>query len=144
MSLGSGRGVCRVKVTGTQNTCHWDDVTEPAVLDFAGSDAVLKEDEYVEYPDLQMYPTVAGAVVAIYNLGDAAEAKLVLEPSTLSRIFRGAIYNWRDPEILLLNPGLAEVLPNATIIVSVRQDQSGTTEIWKSSLATFEDQFAMQ
>eukprot|EP00854_Cymbomonas_tetramitiformis_P013680 gene13680-16166_t len=136
MSLGSGRGVCRVKVTGTQNTCHWDDVTEPAVLDFAGSDAVLKEDEYVEYPDLQMYPTVAG-------LDCPFPTRTVTQYMALYFDLDQSTY-WRDPEILLLNPGLAEVLPNATIIVSVRQDQSGTTEIWKSSLATFEDQFAMQ
>lgn len=32
---------------------------EPAV-DFAGSDSVLTEQEYIEHPDLQMFPVMAG------------------------------------------------------------------------------------
>ena len=39
--------------------CDEDDDTHPILVDFAGSDSLLKEANYAEYPDLQMYPTVS-------------------------------------------------------------------------------------
>ena len=88
--------------------CKATDYKAPPIVDFAGSDSLLKDAEYDAYPDLQMYPTVAGAVVPIYNLPtrDAGDPALVLRPATVSRIFRGNITFWDDPEILELNPEL--------------------------------------
>src|SRR3989304_4268651 len=43
-------------------------------IDFAGSDSLLKDDEYTAGVDLQMYPMLAGAVVHVYNLQWAKEA----------------------------------------------------------------------
>src|SRR5215510_13904974 len=37
-------------------------------VDFAGSDSLLKPEEYDAGKDLQMYPIVASAVVPIYNI----------------------------------------------------------------------------
>src|SRR5512135_523764 len=37
-------------------------------VDFAGSDSLLKDEEYAAGKDLQMYPTLAGAVVLTYNI----------------------------------------------------------------------------
>ena len=48
--------------------CKATDYKAPPIVDFAGSDSLLKDAEYDAYPDLQMYPTVAAAVVPIYNL----------------------------------------------------------------------------
>src|SRR5512138_3498400 len=44
-------------------------------IDFAGSDSVLKDEEYTAGKDLQMYPMLAGAVVNIYNLEGYDAAK---------------------------------------------------------------------
>ena len=44
-----------------------DDI-QPGNVDFAASDSLLKDEEYETYPDLQMYPSVGGAVVPIFNL----------------------------------------------------------------------------
>ena len=143
-STGSGKGKCRIKDWAT--TCSDGDDIEPKVLDWAGSDSLLKDSEYEAYPDLQMYPTVAGAVVPIYHLPELSEddGPLALSPEVVARIFRSAITAWDDPEIVALNPELASKLPAANITVCVREDKSGTTEIFKKALASFEDVFAAQ
>lgn len=46
---------------------------------------------------------------------------------------------WRDPAILALNPTLHDVLPDKPIIVCVRQDKSGTTEIFTRGLVSLSD-----
>ena len=48
---GSGTGKRRIK-----------GLEEPEVQ-YAGSDSLLEDPDYVEYPDLQMFPTMAGSVV---------------------------------------------------------------------------------
>ena len=141
-STGSGKGKCRVK--NHTETCSATDTIEPRVVDFAGSDSLLKAAEYADYPDLQMYPTCAGAVVPVYNLPgcNASSPVLVLDTDTLSRIFRSAITMWNDAEIAASNPGIS--LPAVPIAVVVRADKSGTTEIFKKALAAFEPAFATQ
>ncbi|KAJ1496211.1 hypothetical protein T484DRAFT_1760089, partial [Baffinella frigidus] len=69
---------------------------DPKNVDFAGSDSILKSAQYEAYPDLQMYPAVAGAVVAIYNFPELAVEglPLVLRTSTVAKIFSGAISVW--------------------------------------------------
>lgn len=112
-------------------------------LDWAASDSLLSESDYAAYPDLQMYPTMAGAVVPIFNLpGFAADDELVLTPLLVSRLFRGAVTMWDDAEIVSLNPHLT--LPSRPIVLCVRSDASGTTEILKKSLSAFEPEFAWQ
>ncbi|HEX9117621.1 MAG TPA: phosphate ABC transporter substrate-binding protein PstS [Anaerolineae bacterium] len=106
-------------------------------LDFAGSDSLLTDDEYTRGGDLQMYPTVAGAVVPIYNL-DGNPAGLVLDRATLAGIFSGTIKNWNDPAIAKLNPDLAAKLPDKTITAVHRSDGSGTTEMFTKALASFD------
>jgi phosphate transport system substrate-binding protein len=112
-------------------------------LDFAGSDSVLKAEEYDSGKDLQMYPALAGAVVPIYNIsGLAAEdPALVLDRPTIAAIFMGTISKWNDPAIAALNPQLAEKLPNETITVVHRSDGSGTTEIFTNALSAFSEDF---
>jgi len=113
-------------------------------IDFAGSDSLLKAEEYTAGVDLQMYPMLAGAVVNVYNLKWAKEIPsgtalpaLILDRQTLVDIYNGTVSKWDDPKIAALNPGLADYLPDATITVVHRSDGSGTTEIFTKALSSF-------
>jgi len=112
-------------------------------VDFAGSDSLLKEEEYTAGKDLQMYPIVASAVVPIYNIkfenvpDGTTPAKLILDRQTLVGIYNGKINKWNDPAIVALNPDLATYLPDAGITAAHRSDGSGTTEIFTKSLTAF-------
>lgn len=112
-------------------------------VDFAGSDSLLKQEEYDAGKDLQMYPMVASAVVPIYNIAfqnvpdGTTPAKLVLDRQTLVDIYNGKINKWNDPAIVALNPDLKDYLPDATITAAHRSDGSGTTEIFTKSLTSF-------
>eukprot|EP00873_Tetraselmis_striata_P008998 jgi/Tetstr1/429262/TSEL_019180.t1 len=148
VGLGSGAGKCRLK--DYEQECG-DDKREPRYLDFAASDSLLTEAEYEKYPDLQMLPTLASAVVPVYNLfanNPGSHPPLKLDRITLARVFRGSISSWRDPAILALNPGLRGVMPDQCIQASeggpgrrpvvARADGSGTTEVFKEALAMFD------
>jgi phosphate transport system substrate-binding protein len=108
-------------------------------IDFAGTDSVLKDEEYAKGGDLQMYPILAGAVVPVYNiwLDDKTQftKTLTLDRATLVGIFLGEIKKWNDPAIIALNPEAK--LPAANISVVHRSDGSGTTEIFTNALAAF-------
>jgi len=109
-------------------------------IDFAGSDSLLKPEEYDAGKDLQMYPIVASAVVPIFNIEKYDATKnppLVLDGPTLVGIYNGTIKTWNDPSILKLNDGLKDVLPAKNITAVHRSDSSGTTEIFTKSLASF-------
>jgi phosphate transport system substrate-binding protein len=113
-------------------------------VDFAGSDSLLKDEEYTAGVDLQMYPMLAGAVVPVYNIQWAKEVEsgtnlpvLVLDRQTLVDIYNAKVTKWNDPKILAANSELAEYLPDAAITVVHRSDGSGTTEIFTKSLTAF-------
>lgn len=108
-------------------------------VDFAGSDSLLKDEEYQAGGDLQIYPMLAGAVVVIYTLPDLApeDPALILDRQTLVDIYNGKVNKWNDTAIATLNPFLAAKLPDATITVVHRSDGSGTTEIFTKALAAF-------
>jgi phosphate transport system substrate-binding protein len=115
-------------------------------IDFAGSDSLLKPEEYTAGKDLQMYPMLAGAVAVIYNFKPAkayptdATLKaptLVLDRQTLVGIYNGKINKWNDPAIVALNPDLKDYLPADTITAVHRSDGSGTTEIFTKALTAF-------
>lgn len=113
-------------------------------VDFAGSDSLLKPEEYAAGKDLQMYPMVASAVVPIYNIAWAKEVPtgttlpaLVLDRQTLVDIYNAKVTKWNDPAIVKLNPDLTDYLPNASITAVHRSDGSGTTEIFTKALTAF-------
>jgi phosphate transport system substrate-binding protein len=111
-------------------------------VDFAGSDSLVTDDEYTAGKDLQMYPTVAGAEVLIYNIPDldpTSDPVLILDRSTLVGIYDGTINKWNDPAIVALNPSLASKFPDQTITAVHRSDGSGTTEIFTRALSSFSD-----
>ncbi|MGB7540376.1 MAG: phosphate ABC transporter substrate-binding protein PstS [Anaerolineales bacterium] len=113
-------------------------------VDFAGSDSLLKDEEYTAGKDLQMYPMLAGAVVPIYSIQWAKDfasgAKIpvvVLDRQTLVDIYNAKVTKWNDPKIVATNPDLKDYLPDSTITAVHRSDGSGTTEIFTKSLASF-------
>ena len=113
-------------------------------VDFAGSDSLLKPEEYDAGKDLQMYPMVASAVVPIYNIAWAKEVPadvklpaLVVDRQTLVDIYNAKITKWNDPAIVALNPDLKDYLPDASITAVHRSDGSGTTEIFTKALTSF-------
>jgi phosphate transport system substrate-binding protein len=103
-------------------------------VDFAGSDAVLTDQEYTSGKDLQMYPMLAGAVVPIYNVEGVTQT-LILSGPVLAGIYDGTVSKWNDPDITSLNPGVS--LPDQPITAVHRSDGSGTTEIFTNALSSF-------
>ena len=125
------------------------DNVEPFCIDIAGTDAIFTPTDYAAFLDLQLYPAIAAAVVAIYNIPGMPD--LILSPTVLAAIFRqcfpgascnpGWIYSWSDPAILALNPDpavQAMLYAAGNITLVVRADGSGTTEIFKNALNIFD------
>ena len=103
-------------------------------VNFAGSDSLLKDEERASAKGpLQMFPTVAGAVVPIFNLAPEVTQTLALNGPVLADIYQGKIEKWNDPAIVALNPN--ENLPDQPISAVHRSDGSGTTEIFTKYLA---------
>ena len=105
-------------------------------VDFAGSDSLLKDEEYKAAADkgvtLQMFPTLAGAVVPIVNIPEITKT-LTIDGPTLADIYLGKINKWNDPAIAKLNPDFT--MPDKPITAVHRSDGSGTTEIFTKYLA---------
>ena len=108
-------------------------------VDFAGSDSLLKDEEYAATSGLQMFPTLAGAIVPIFNLAPEVTTTLVLDGPTLVGIYSGKITKWNDPALAALNPGAN--LPDKPITVVHRSDGSGTTEAFTKYLAAVSEEW---
>jgi phosphate transport system substrate-binding protein len=101
-------------------------------VDFAGSDAPLKDDELAK-EGLFQFPTVVGGVVPVTNVAGVKPGELTLSGPVLGDIYLGKIKKWNDPAIGALNPGVK--LPDTDIAVVRRADGSGTSFIWTHYLA---------
>jgi len=127
-SIGSGGGIRQI----TEKT-----------VDFAGSDAILNEEQKQAAPGLMMLPTVAGAVVLAYNVqdpnGEAIPTGMLLTPEAISGIYLGQITKWNDPLLVELNPDMP--LPDADIVVAHRSDGSGTSFIFTSYLSAVSEEW---
>ena len=100
---------------------------------FAGSDSALKPDEVAASEKKVCkagggkginLPMLGGPVAISYNLSGVDD--LVLDASTLAKIFDSKITKWNDPEIKKLNPDAD--LPSTKIQAFHRSDESGTTQ----------------
>lgn len=97
---------------------------------FAGSDSPLKPEEVAKSKSVCTsgqginIPMVGGPIAIGYNLPGVND--LVLNASTLAKIFNGKITTWNDAAIKTLNPGAS--LPSTKIQSVHRQDDSGTTD----------------
>ena len=101
-------------------------------VDFAGSDAPMKDDELAK-DGLFQFPTVVGGVVPAINLPTVKQGELVLSGEALGNIYLGKIKKWNDPTIAALNPKIK--LPDTDIAVVRRADGSGTSFIWTNYLS---------
>ncbi|MFM0504410.1 phosphate ABC transporter substrate-binding protein PstS [Paraburkholderia caffeinilytica] len=101
-------------------------------VDFAGSDAPLKDDELAK-EGLFQFPTVVGGVVPVVNVPGVTAGELTLSGEVLGDIYLGKIKKWNDPAIVALNPKAK--LPDTDIAVVRRADGSGTSFIWTNYLS---------
>ena len=102
-------------------------------VDFGASDLPMTDEQLTRAGGAVLHvPTVAGAVVPVYNVG-GVDAGLNFSGEVLAAIFLGRITRWDDPQIVQMNPGVG--LPAEEIVVIHRSDGSGTTAIWTNFLA---------
>ncbi|MEU6880912.1 phosphate ABC transporter substrate-binding protein PstS [Streptomyces sp. NPDC046712] len=105
---------------------------------FAGSDSALKEEEVAESQKICKggkgvnLPMVGGPIAIGYKL-DGVD-NLILDASTIAKIFNTDIKKWNDPAIAKLNPGVK--LPDSNIQAFHRSDESGTTQNLGKYLST--------
>lgn len=97
--------------------------------DFGGSDSPLSKKEYAAAEQrcgsqAWNLPVVFGPIAVTYNVNGLSS--LNLDGPTTAKIFNGSITSWNDPEIQVLNAGVA--LPAGPIHVVFRNDESGTTD----------------
>jgi len=80
-------------------------------------------------------PIVAGGTAFMYHLdvGGSRITDLRLSPTTLAKIFTGAITNWNDPLIAADNNG--RPLPSLPVKVVIRSDGSGTSAQFTAYMA---------
>jgi len=108
------------------------------VVDFAGSDAAMKDDELAQVEGgAVLLPINAGEVVLMYNLPGVAELKL--PRAVYPEIFLGKVTKWNDPKIVAANPGVE--LPDKDITVVARSDSSGTTYVFTKHLSAINPEF---
>ncbi|WP_120004176.1 phosphate ABC transporter substrate-binding protein PstS [Nesterenkonia muleiensis] len=99
-------------------------------VSFAGSDALMSDDEYAESQErcgddgAFHIPTAILPIAVGFNLDGVDE--LNLDGETIAAIFAGEITSWDDEAIAEHNDGVD--LPSTPITVVHRQDSSGTTE----------------
>ncbi|MFH9572146.1 phosphate ABC transporter substrate-binding protein PstS [Streptomyces sp. NPDC017230] len=97
---------------------------------FAGSDSALKPDEVEASKKVCTdgqginLPMVGGPIAVGFNVPGVDT--LVLDASTLAKIFDSKISNWNDEAIAKLNPEAK--LPDLKIQAFHRSDESGTTD----------------
>jgi phosphate transport system substrate-binding protein len=101
-------------------------------VDFAGSDAPLKDEE-LEKQGLFQFPTVIGGVIPVINLPGIKAGEVTLSGEVLGDIYLGKITKWNDPALVALNPKVK--LPDTDIAVVRRADGSGTSFIWTNYLS---------
>ncbi|MCF1511201.1 phosphate ABC transporter substrate-binding protein PstS [Streptomyces glomeratus] len=97
---------------------------------FAGSDSALKPEQIADSKKVCTggqaidLPMVGGPIAVGFNVPGVDS--LVLDPSTIAKIFNGKIKMWNDTAISKLNPGVK--LPALKIQAFHRSDESGTTD----------------
>jgi len=108
-------------------------------VNFAASDAPLKQSESELAPNTLHIPEAIGGVVVAYNIPEIPNKGLKLTGSEIADIYLGKITRWNDSQIAQHNPGLD--LPDKEIIVAERSDGSGTTFVFTDYLTTVSSDF---
>eukprot|EP00667_Euglena_gracilis_P000277 EG_transcript_277 len=127
----SAGGECRIT---SPQSCAASDTVGPFDIDFAGVTQILPAADYARYPDLQLYPILAGPLVPVYNL--LGWQGLVLTTTVMVQIFAGEITVWGDRRITQLNPNLtmSGVPPNMPIEVVVTMPGDELTDLFEANL----------
>lgn len=105
---------------------------------FAGSDSPLSDDQVEPAAErcggneAWHLPFVIGPVAIAYNLDGVEDLNLSIE--TLAKIFNGEITEWNDEAIAAENEGVE--LPEESINVFYRSDESGTSDNFQKFLST--------
>lgn len=98
--------------------------------DFAGSDSAVSTDELAgkfaacKTNDIVEIPAYISPIAVAFKL-DGIDS-LNMDAATIAKVFSGQISKWNDPAIADLNSGVT--LPDTTIKVKFRGDESGTTK----------------
>jgi phosphate transport system substrate-binding protein len=100
-------------------------------VDFGASDIPMTDDQLNDAPGIAHVPMVMGAVAVVYHLTGIKD--LHLSSDVLAKIFLGKIDKWNDPAIAALNPKIK--LPELTITIVHRSDDSGTTAVFTEYLS---------
>jgi phosphate transport system substrate-binding protein len=108
-SIGSGGGIKQIK---------------EKTVTFGATDLPLKPED-LQAAGLTQWPQVMGGIVAVVNVEGIKAGELVLDGTTLAKIYLGEIKEWNDAAIAKLNPKLK--LPAVAIASVHRSDGSGTT-----------------
>lgn len=108
-SIGSGGGIKQIQAK---------------TVTFGASDKPLPGAELDKF-GLAQFPMVMGGIVPVVNIEGIKPGEIVLDGSTLAKIFMGEITKWDDEAIKKLNPDAK--LPSSAIAVVHRSDGSGTT-----------------
>ncbi len=124
-AIGSGGGIRSLK---------------DGIVDFAGSDAYLSDDEAAEMKAVIHIPSCLGAVVLSYNLPGID--KLNLTGPIVAAIFMGKITKWNDPQIMAINEGIS--LPDKSITAVYRSDGSGTTYVFSDYMTKISPEWKEQ
>jgi phosphate ABC transporter phosphate-binding protein len=119
---GSGQGVTQI---------------EGKLVDFAGTDAPLNQEDITEY-GLVHIPETLGSVVVAFNLPGITSLRL--NGTVLAEMFMKNITMWDDSNISALNPSVS--LPAQPITTVTRSDSSGTTFVFSGYLAAVSPTFA--
>ncbi|MBI2732589.1 MAG: phosphate ABC transporter substrate-binding protein PstS, partial [Aquabacterium sp.] len=121
---GSGEGVRQIKARAVH---------------IGGTDSPLSPQQLSESKLVQI-PMVVGGLVPVINLPGVGANQLVLNGEVLADIMRGDITRWDDARVAALNAGVN--LPGLPIKRIVREDASGSTEVWTRYLAQSSAKFA--
>jgi len=101
-------------------------------VSFGASDKPLDQSE-LDANGLIQFPMIMGGIIPVINVEGIKPGDIVLDGSTLAKIFLGEITQWDDPAIKALNEKIA--LPALEITVVHRSDGSGTTYNFTNYLA---------
>jgi phosphate transport system substrate-binding protein len=110
-------------------------------VDFGATDSAMTDDEVKAASKKGTpvhVPSVFGAVTVSYNLPGVPKG-LKLDGATVASIFLGKVKKWNDPSIAKANSSAK--LPDKSITVCHRSDESGTTKLFTTFLAAYSPQW---
>jgi phosphate transport system substrate-binding protein len=120
---GSGDGVKQIQARAVQ---------------LGGSDSPLSAQQLAEHQLVQI-PMLIGGLVPVVNLPGVASNQLTLSGSVLAQVMAGQVLFCDDARIGRLNPGVR--LPHVSITRLVREDKSGSSEVFSRYLAQSHEAF---